>query len=115
MDFWTVFAGIAWVFGIGLIAWVAFYAIVSTKRHDLEVAADLEYEEMEAQRRLLSESTVSFTRRNVLTSEMEQKRRNRLSTDAGREILRLESRGRLVFILGAFVGVVVLIVYMKVN
>ena len=45
MNFWTVFAGIAWVFGIGLIAWVAFYAIVSTKRHDLEVAADLEYED----------------------------------------------------------------------
>ena len=115
MNFWMVLLGLVWVFGVGMIAWTVFYAVTASKRHDLEAAADLEYAEMEAQRRLLSESTISFSRRSGGLSEAEIQRKNRLSTDAGREILRLESAGKLVFVLSALVAVVVLIVYLKLN
>ena len=109
--------GVCLAFGVGTVFRLVFNLIVATKRRELEAAADLEYEEMMTRRALMSESSFTFIRRfeSRHMTEAEAQRANRLTTNAGKEILRLERIGRWVFIVGALIALVVLIVYLKMS
>ncbi|MBR3320317.1 hypothetical protein IKG20_03380 [Candidatus Saccharibacteria bacterium] len=110
MDFWDFVLYAVWVFGIGLLFWIVYHVVTTTKRHELEAAADLEYEELKSQEGYVG---VSFLRGNRGGTEADRKARERRSTETGKELMRLEEQGKWFFFLGAIVAIICLIVYLK--
>jgi len=114
--FWILLLGLAGVFGAGLVFWLVFYMVTSERRHELEMAADMEYEEMRTLYQRMSESNITFARRSErMASEAERRREHRMMTDAGKTLRKLEETGKWCFMIGALIAIVVLTVYLRVS
>ncbi len=96
------------VAGTGLIFLIIFLMLTSSKRRGLEDAAEIELEEIRAMDPIKKGRPV-FLRKKDNGEEEEQK--EKMETDAGRELLKLERRGLVVMGIGMILALIASILY----
>ena len=109
----SVLLGLGFVFAVGLLFEGVCYLLTLSRRREIEAAADLEYEEMRSVRAELgyeSSSRMPGSYRNM--SEAEIRHMERLSTNMGERLRKLDGAEKFAFVIGTVVAAVVLAVYL---